>query len=337
VSKAEKDRLSVCLIIKDEEKVLERCLRSVTAVASEIIIIDTGSSDSSIPIAKSCGASVLERAWPGSFATARNMSLDAATGDWIFVIDADETITKKSVKHLQDHLSNSDRFRRSPVYNVTILSQLEDRTLKQRHHMTRLFRNSPSLRFEGDVHESISLPFGTAPELSRVEIVHDRSHLSPKELGEKRKRNIALLLSCIEDAPQSAQLLHYLGNEYFVIEEHELAAQAYLKSLRLAKDMYDPFQAHVFKKLAMVLFSLGRTGYAEQVVDTGFELHPEYTDLLFLRGVYRHAQGFKALAITDFQAALRLGDAPEVYVSSVNIHSVATEGLRLAEKSGNPG
>ncbi|MEA2180039.1 MAG: hypothetical protein QOG77_3336, partial [Solirubrobacteraceae bacterium] len=82
--------LSLCMIVKDEEEMLPRCLEAAAPAVDEIIVVDTGSSDRTVEIAKSFGANVIEFEWTGSFADARNVSLEAATGDWLMYLDADE-------------------------------------------------------------------------------------------------------------------------------------------------------------------------------------------------------------------------------------------------------
>jgi len=82
--------ISACLIVKDEEAMLQACLESVADVADEIVVYDTGSSDRTIEIARSAGARVFEGYWDGSFARARNAALAQALGEWVLVIDADE-------------------------------------------------------------------------------------------------------------------------------------------------------------------------------------------------------------------------------------------------------
>ena len=87
--------LSLCMIVRDEEEMLPRCLAAVAPAVDEIIIVDTGSQDRTIEIARSFGARVIERAWTGSFAEARNVSFDAATGDWMMYLDADEVLVAR--------------------------------------------------------------------------------------------------------------------------------------------------------------------------------------------------------------------------------------------------
>ena len=82
-------RISLCMIMRDEEEHLERCLQSVEGVVDEIVIVDTGSVDRSIEIATAHGARIIHEEWRSDFAAPRNTGIDAATGDWILVLDAD--------------------------------------------------------------------------------------------------------------------------------------------------------------------------------------------------------------------------------------------------------
>ena len=88
-----KPALSLCMIVKDEEDCLARCLLSATPVVDETVIVDTGSTDRTKEIAKAFGAKVYDFEWTDDFSEARNLSLSKATGEWILVLDADETIS----------------------------------------------------------------------------------------------------------------------------------------------------------------------------------------------------------------------------------------------------
>src|SRR3954454_17988622 len=92
--------LSLCMIVKDEEEWLERCLAAAKPAVDEIIIVDTGSIDRTVEIAESFGATVLHHEWTGSFSDARNVSIEAATGDWIMYLDADEVLVEDDAPRL---------------------------------------------------------------------------------------------------------------------------------------------------------------------------------------------------------------------------------------------
>ena len=94
--------ISLCMIVKDEEKFLPTCLESVKGYVDEIIIVDTGSTDRTIEIARRYNAKIYCHAWENSFSKARNYSLKYATGDWILILDADEEIERKDAYKLRN-------------------------------------------------------------------------------------------------------------------------------------------------------------------------------------------------------------------------------------------
>ena len=89
--------LSVCMIVRDEEVNLRRAIESVRDFASEVIVVDTGSRDRTVEIARSLGAKVSTHVWQEDFSLARNVAIEAASGDWILSLDADEWLDAKAV------------------------------------------------------------------------------------------------------------------------------------------------------------------------------------------------------------------------------------------------
>jgi len=162
--------LSVCMIVKDEERHLARCLRSLEPVADELIVVDTGSSDLTKDIARAFGAKVFDFAWTGSFAEARNYSLSMAQSDWILHYDADEVLSPLDYDALTSLLrtqkSSSAAFQLT-ARNYT-LDQPQGWTANNGQYpdeeagtgwlpstKVRLFVNRPDVRYEGHVHELV--------------------------------------------------------------------------------------------------------------------------------------------------------------------------------------
>src|SRR5260370_13247818 len=92
--------LSVCIITRDEEANIVRTLQSVKSLADEIIVVDSGSTDNTVALAKSCGAKVFVEEWKG-FARQKNAALDKATGEWILSLDADEEVSPELAASIQ--------------------------------------------------------------------------------------------------------------------------------------------------------------------------------------------------------------------------------------------
>ncbi|MFN4796229.1 MAG: glycosyltransferase family 2 protein, partial [Pseudanabaena sp.] len=100
--------LSACLIVKNEEQRLPQCLESLLSLADEIIVVDTGSLDRTVAIAKKYQARVFHFAWCDDFSQARNYAIAQAKGKWILVIDADEVLEQSAIAILQEVLQRED-------------------------------------------------------------------------------------------------------------------------------------------------------------------------------------------------------------------------------------
>lgn len=158
--------LSVCMIVKNEESVIKRCLDSIKDIADEIIIVDTGSTDRTIEIAESFGAKIIRHEWKDDFSEARNVCLQNAASDWILTLDADEFIERKdliNIKRIME-FENFDAFRLTLFNYSNNENDVGWMRLSEKRggysgylpiEIARLFRNNKKYRYEGAVHETI--------------------------------------------------------------------------------------------------------------------------------------------------------------------------------------
>jgi len=207
-------RLTVCLIVKNEEKFLAQCLRSVRGLASQIVLVDTGSTDRTVEIAREFGAEIYSFAWCDDFAAARNAALEHAHGEWILMLDADEELpAAQHPKLLADMKNGNVVALRMPLVNV---GQADE----GRSFVPRLFRNISQAFYKGRIHEQIfgsllvhAKEWGLKTGLGTAEILH---HGYTKELVRDRnkiERNLKLLRAAIEEDPTDVNLLMNLGLE----------------------------------------------------------------------------------------------------------------------------
>ena len=143
--------VSLCMIVKDEEEMLPGCLEAVASAVDELIIVDTGSSDRTVEIAESFGARVLRFPWNGSFSDARNVGLEAASGDWLLYLDADEHLVPDDAPKLRSLLGKT--WREGFHLVETNYTGGDDSGAAVTHLALRIFRNRPDYRFEGRIHE----------------------------------------------------------------------------------------------------------------------------------------------------------------------------------------
>ncbi|MEA5477234.1 glycosyltransferase [Pseudanabaena galeata UHCC 0370] len=141
--------LSACLIVKNEEQRLPKCLESLKALVDEIIVVDTGSSDRTVAIAKKYQARVFHFEWCDDFSQARNYAIAQAKGKWILVIDADEVLEQSAIAILQEVMQRDD------CLAVNLLRSEIEAKQSPYSLVLRLFRNHPAITFTALYHESI--------------------------------------------------------------------------------------------------------------------------------------------------------------------------------------
>ena len=154
--------LSVCMIVRNESQHLPKALSSVTGIASEIVVVDTGSTDDTVSIATAMGAKILHFEWIDDFAAARNAAIEAATQPWILSLDADQQLTSDSAKVLAKALERTDCMAQVVTIDLFGPSTLNPNQTMGKSEVElafkslRLFRNHPQIRFSGRVHEDVS-------------------------------------------------------------------------------------------------------------------------------------------------------------------------------------
>ncbi|HEX8806297.1 MAG TPA: glycosyltransferase, partial [Candidatus Aquilonibacter sp.] len=230
--------VSLCMIVKNEEKFLPQCLASVRDYVDEIIVCDTGSTDRTIEIAKSYGANVIEDPWRNDFSWSRNKSLEAATKRWILFMDADEELTEASrapLLALKSMPANID------AYYTRIVNRTDDYrgSGDVTHHVIRIFPNSDRIRFFGPIHEYPALD-GTAVSVeavgSEITLIHHGYVNSIVEERNKGQRNLEILLGATQSDPENAYHWYNLGTTAYLNKDYNLALSALLKMYELVGD-----------------------------------------------------------------------------------------------------
>lgn len=227
-------RLSVCLIVKNEERFLAQCLKSVRGVATQIIVVDTGSSDRTVEIAREFGAEIYSFAWCDDFAAARNAALEHATGDWVLMLDADEELPATQHAKLSADMKDS----RSVAFRLPLVNAGQEN--EGRSFVPRLFRNTPGAYFTGRIHEQVfasllesAKKWGLNTSLGTAELLH---HGYSKDLVRDRnkiERNLKLLRSAIEENPTDVNLLMNLGLELVRSEDLSAGIEKYREAFSL--------------------------------------------------------------------------------------------------------
>ena len=223
-------RVSLCLIARDEERLLPGCLESVRGAVDEIVLVDTGSADATREIAARHGARVYERPWDDDFAAPRNLALSHATGDWILQLDADERLAPGASAGIRRAVEAGLELGALRLHNAARPDAGAAEVLSGRQrigeplYLPRLVRRFPDLRYRGVIHESLddSLgPRGIAPREVDADIIHLGAVPGARAAQGKAERNLRLLERRCALEPDSTEPLAYLASEL-----HELGRVA---------------------------------------------------------------------------------------------------------------
>jgi len=311
--------LSLCMIVRDEEQMLPRCLAAAAPAVDEIIVVDTGSTDATVDIAKSFGATVIEFPWTGSFSDARNVSFDAATSDWVIYLDADEILVTEDIEQLR---ALTGRTWREAFYltETSYTGELGDGAAMVNNAL-RVFRNRPEYRFKDRLHEQIAHTLPTyipgRVEQTAVRVTHYGYLGAVRDAKEKSLRNVELLRKQAAESPKTPFLHFNLGSEYIVagnlpaaVEELRTARTLLTQEGGLTRCEYAP---SLFTRLVMVLRMCGRMSEAHATADEGLELFPQHTDLVLAQGRIAQTQGEIDQAVALYRRCLEMGDAPARY------------------------
>ena len=221
------------MIVKNEEAFLRGCLESARGLVDEMIVVDTGSTDHTLDIAREFGVSLHHFQWIDDFSAARNESIRHARGEWILYLDADERIDGLSMRDCVRTTAASGEF---DAYSVPIrsLHTEENRQDPRVSYNIRLFKRLPGIHFTGEVHErvepfleSVGASIGRAPFF----IDHLGYNADPETLMAKLRRNHALTLKHLKRNPEDAYALYYLGLTLIQLKEHQEALGAFRDAL----------------------------------------------------------------------------------------------------------
>ncbi len=237
--------LSLCMIVKNEARFLPGCLKSIRNVVDEIVIVDTGSTDETVKIAKQFGAKVHHFDWNNSFAEARNEAIRYATSDYILWMDADERLNKGDVRQLS-FLKQRLPSEKDIAYAVEILNYRQGRW-PESAFQTRIFPNLPGIEFRGDICEQISFSLaerGVKFEVSRVKIRH-LGYLTSQIWQAKIQRNLPFLKKALKERVATGEfswdIHYYLGMSYLNLNELWLAQEHLMQVLNEDCRFKNPF------------------------------------------------------------------------------------------------
>jgi glycosyltransferase involved in cell wall biosynthesis len=300
-------RLSAALIVKNEERFLADCLRSLRGVADEVVVVDTGSEDRSPQIAREGKVRLHEFAWTGDFAAARNEALRLCRGMWILYIDADERVRADSCGDLDQLLTDSAK--------IGYYVRFQVRPGFTPYREMRLFRNDPRIRFQGVIHENIWPGIRNRQSSAGGEI--GESALLLEHLGyegdqrQKHFRNLPLLLESLKRDPARVFNWCHLARVYSGLDDHEHADKAWRAGVDVVREKDAVHPGDAFPYLGLIESLMSREQDVTSLLQEAIALFPGNLQLLWLRGRQLMKKERYRQAIPLFQQLLTQGKAED--------------------------
>ncbi len=296
--------ISLCMIVKDESGWIEKCLDSARGLAGQIIVVDTGSSDNTVEIAKRLGAEVCHFEWNDDTSAARNEGIMRATGDWILVLDADETIALQDfgmVRELTqstefDGFSMLQRNYTNDTYREDFLWAVNDLYEESSGFtgwvprlIVRLFRNKKGIRFEGVAHElvedSIRKNGGRYAPVA-VPIHHFKELKPPDYLKVKPGHYRRIGEKKLAAEPNNPRAWHEMGTVEREAGNFAEAKGYFERAIALNGKFVEAFQS-----LGICYGKLGEFDKAVDAFRKAIELNPDYPSPYFSLGVAYFRKG----------------------------------------------
>jgi len=321
--------ISACVIVKNEEKNIGRWLDVMRRCADELIVVDTGSTDRTQDIVRTAGAQLFSFAWRDDFAAAKNFAIEKAHGRWILFPDADEYFTEETIANVRPLLRRLDPH--LDIAGVSCrrrnLDQDAGGQLTTSDIQLRIFRNLRAIRYEGAVHETLTIPEGKTVELTR-DVVLDHTGYSSSIVRDKLLRNQRILEARIRAAGGTPSLDDrcYLMDIAYGLEDYP-GTIAHAKALVAEEELPEELRVRAYKSWASALEEahapIGETIACLREAEAAC---PEEAEFPLMRGLCH----YEAEAYDEAEQALRKGlEIHAGYRGRMDIGSIEDNAARL--------
>jgi len=320
----QKSTVSLCMIVKNEEKYLAKCLRSVKPVVDEMVVVDTGSTDGTKDIAAVFGAKVYDFEWTGDFSEARNFSLSKASGKWTFHLDADEVISPLDYddfrKVIRQSTAKDAAFlvnTRNYTMNVNLVAWVandgkynmeESGTGWTPSEKVRLFRNDRRIRFAYPVHELVD-PYlkkaGIAPKRCTVQ-VHHYGKMNQEKSFDKGEIYYQIGRKKLDEMGEDTIALRELAIQAEILGKHDEAVELWEKFIAI-----DPNEPKAYINIGISYCSLGKFEDVLETAKKALKLAPDMKEAHYHYALGKLHLGSAAESVSSLEKLLeRVGKYP---------------------------
>ena len=305
-----KKTISQCMIVKNEEKNIRRALSWGKDIMCEQIVVDTGSSDRTVEIAREMGAKIFFFPWINDFAAAKNFAIDQAKGDWIAFLDADESFTPEDAAKIPEILEYVGDDVDGLLTGIVDLD--ENNNITSGGTMIRFFVNRPELRYVGKIHEHLVRKGRSGLHLTdatkQLAFLHTGYQEQVNKEKSKFERNRDIILEVLKQDPENCDYLGYLGDTYSSAGKYEEARKAYQKAVAAMPEklgVYDQRSSYTYTNLLRItqVLKIPETE-VEAVYKEAVEKLPKEPDFDCVMGEWYWGKGQCEKAVQMYEIAI---------------------------------
>ncbi len=292
-------RISQCLIVKNEEKNIGHCLSHLKDIVDEQIVVDTGSTDRTVEIAKEMGAKVFHFEWINDFSAARNYALSKSKGDWIIFLDADEHFTEESTSYIRPAIIECVKLKDiDGIICELINMDKSSKTISVVKNISpRIFKKIKSVKYVNKIHEILyneKRPEYNYALLSvdcgdKLKIIH--TGYDKDVMKKKSERYIDMLKSELDKNPDDSHYNLYFSNIYYIDGQLEKSLEHAKKSMKcmhaeMEKGVKKEYYCSIYSTVMYVMMAMNEP-YEEikEIFERAIISYPEYPDYYKIIGI----------------------------------------------------
>lgn len=294
--------ITACLIVKNEEDMLRKCLESLRDGIDEIIIVDTGSTDKTKVIAKEFTDKVYDFEWNNDFSAARNFAASKGSGEWILAIDADECVEKDNIKDaIKEIKLDSGKYNTYIVEIISFVGEVGQSTTVNK--MARIYKNDGTVHFKGAIHEQLVAIDGIERiAMSALTVYHYGYLPHVIEKQNKKDRNMKIVKQDLKSGENKGFAYFNYGQELRRLRKTKEALNYFVKAYAYKRSVDEEWVRTCLFFIIESLTELKRYEEALKIIKDTETLWPSAPDFTFSKGDIYFLQN-------------RVDDAKEVYQS----------------------
>lgn len=306
--------ISVCMIAKNEEPNVHKCLAPLKKLGFELVIADTGSTDQSVRLVSQYADQLYHFEWTNDFSAARNFCISKASNDWILVVDFDEYLKEANVSAITSFM-DSHKKEIGTVTRLNPCNLLSGQASTMTEQVARFF-NRKYNHYCGIIHEQVFPVNQSAPVYCPVDIsLYHHGYEDEGALKAKAGRNLDLLLLALKDAPDDPYLLFQTGKCYQILKDYPAACQYFDAGLSFDLDPALSYVQEMVESYGYCLLEAKEYDAALGLVNV-YDVFSFQTDFVFLMGlIYMHNALFDQ-AIGEFQKAASMKSGKTAGINS---------------------